>query len=210
LKSEKPISKKFQAVLMALLSVIYLVLYSVEVLVAPRGDMRNAIEVISNFIWIIFAVDFVIRFIQAQVKLQFMKENFLELLSLVLPAIRTLRMFRVVTAFSQMSVLAKNAQYRFNFMMASALPLIYYMCALGILDAERDAPGAKILNFGDSLWWSLTTIATVGYGDLYPVTASGRIIASILMFTGLGFMSLITANIASWFLKNYQNAQSGD
>jgi voltage-gated potassium channel len=70
------------------------------------------------------------------------------------------------------------------------------------LDAERDAPKANITTIGDALWWAATTVTTVGYGDRYPVTTTGRIIAVTLMVVGIALVGAITASIAAWFVTS--------
>jgi Ion channel len=69
------------------------------------------------------------------------------------------------------------------------------------LEAERDAPGANITSFGDAMWWGLTTVTTVGYGDRYPVTPEGRVIGGVLMIVGIATMGAVTAAIASQLIN---------
>uniref|UniRef100_UPI0013DEA46B potassium channel family protein n=3 Tax=Bacteria TaxID=2 RepID=UPI0013DEA46B len=69
-----------------------------------------------------------------------------------------------------------------------------------ILDVERHADGATIVSFGDALWWALVTITTVGYGDLTPVTETGRLIAAGVMISGIALLGVVTATIASWII----------
>jgi voltage-gated potassium channel len=69
------------------------------------------------------------------------------------------------------------------------------------LDAERYEPGSKITTFGDAVWWSITTITTVGYGDLSPVTGTGRVIAVVLMIGGISLVGVVTATLASWIVQ---------
>ena len=66
-----------------------------------------------------------------------------------------------------------------------------------VLMIEQDRPGATITAFPDALWWAVVTMTTVGYGDIVPVAAAGRSIAFLLMLGGIGFLSGITANLAS-------------
>jgi voltage-gated potassium channel len=77
--------------------------------------------------------------------------------------------------------------------------LVLSLSTAGILVAER-APDSSIQTAEDALWWGITTITTVGYGDLYPVTTTGRIIAVGLMLTGVGLFGTMSGVIASFFL----------
>ncbi|MET4922538.1 potassium channel family protein [Streptomyces sp. PSRA5] len=69
-----------------------------------------------------------------------------------------------------------------------------------IVPCEASAPRATITSFPLALWWSIETATTVGYGDLYPVTAAGRVIASIVMLVGISVFSIVTASLATWFV----------
>jgi voltage-gated potassium channel len=79
--------------------------------------------------------------------------------------------------------------------------LLVYASSLAVLQVERPASGANIKNFGDAVWWAISTITTVGYGDLYPVTVAGRIVAALLMIGGISMVGAITATIASWIVQ---------
>ena len=64
--------------------------------------------------------------------------------------------------------------------------------------------------FGDSLWWAFTTMATVGYGDRYPTTSEGRLVAAALMVGGVALLGVVTAALASWFVDRFGQAQKAD
>jgi voltage-gated potassium channel len=160
--------------------------------------------VISDVIWGIFIVDFVARFFLSHEKATFLKRNAIELVALILPFFRAFRMFRVVIALGFLSRVGKTLSARINIYVGVILPLLIYVCALGVYDAEHKAPGANITNFGDSIWWAFVTICTIGYGDYYPVTFEGRAIAVLLMVAGLAFISVITVSVANMFLNRLE------
>ncbi|MEV6424096.1 potassium channel family protein [Streptomyces sp. NPDC051662] len=70
-----------------------------------------------------------------------------------------------------------------------------------IVPFEVSAPRATITSFPRALWWSIETATTVGYGDLYPVTAPGRVIATVVMLAGISAFSIVTASVATWFVS---------
>lgn len=72
--------------------------------------------------------------------------------------------------------------------------------AIAILGFEADADSANIRSPEDALWWAVTTITTVGYGDRFPVTTEGRIIAAVLMTAGVGLFGTLSGVVAAWFL----------
>lgn len=92
------------------------------------------------------------------------------------------------------------------------LILVSAMIVLGGLAAytfERQAAGANIRDLGDAMWWAVVTIATVGYGDRFPVTLGGRLVAIFLMFVGVGILSILTATIASFFVERKLRERMG-
>ena len=185
---------------LAALALVYLALYAVEVLGDEKLVQLFDLIVFSDLIWAIFIVDFVARFVMHDDKKLFLKRNVIELIGLILPFFRAFRMFRVVIAIGFLARAAQTLQSRINVYLGIVLPLLVFTCSLGIYDAEHDAPGATITNFGDAIWWALVTVTTVGYGDYYPVTFEGRFIAVLLMLSGLALVSVITVSFASWFL----------
>lgn len=79
--------------------------------------------------------------------------------------------------------------------------LITYVGALAVLDSERGAPDSTITTFPQALWWAFVTVTTVGYGDLTPVTATGRMVAVVLMIGGIAVIGVVTATLASWIVS---------
>jgi voltage-gated potassium channel len=75
---------------------------------------------------------------------------------------------------------------------------------------EEHAPGANIHNYGDALWWAIVTVTTVGYGDKYPVSAAGRGVAVVLMFTGIGLVGVLSATVASYFVGQRAEADMSE
>jgi voltage-gated potassium channel len=81
-------------------------------------------------------------------------------------------------------------------------------CAGVMTVVERDADGSTIQSFSDALWWAVTTVSTVGYGDAVPTTDAGRGVAYLLILVGIAVFSLITANLASFFVERGQQSDS--
>ena len=75
---------------------------------------------------------------------------------------------------------------------------------IAVFELEHGVPGANIRSAGDALWWAFATITTIGYGDHYPVTGGGRIVAVVLVVFGLSFFGTFTAYVASFFLEKTQ------
>ncbi|MBC7442223.1 MAG: hypothetical protein H7311_06845 [Ramlibacter sp.] len=89
---------------------------------------------------------------------------------------------------------------RVGIYLVGASSLLIWMGSLAVLDAERPAPGANITTIGDSVWWAFVTVSTVGYGDYFPVTGPGWLVAVGLMLGGVTLVGVITATLASWII----------
>lgn len=176
-------------------------------------EISRLLLYIDNFICLIFFIDFVVRFYQSQNKISFMKWGWIDLLS-SLPMIdffragrilRLIRILRIVRAFKTTKkfidhVYANKAQGAFASISTLAVLLIIFS-AIGILQVETD-PNSNIKTAEDAIWWAYVTVTTVGYGDKFPVTTEGRIIAAILMTAGVGLFGTFTAYISSWFISD--------
>jgi voltage-gated potassium channel len=129
-----------------------------------------------------FALDYLARLTLAENRRRYVVRHLLDLVIIALPLLRPLRLLRLV---SLLNVLHRQASRvlrgRLAIYVAGGSALMALCGALAVLDAERGKPGANITTFGDAIWWAMTTITTVGYGDCYPTTAIGRLAAAGLM-----------------------------
>jgi voltage-gated potassium channel len=82
--------------------------------------------------------------------------------------------------------------------------LLVMFCSVGILICEQQNPDASIKTAGDAIWWSVSTITTAGYGDVYPTTGEGRVVAAILMVSGIGLFGVLSGLAASFFVGSKQ------
>ncbi|MEN9714446.1 MAG: hypothetical protein RLZZ164_1110 [Actinomycetota bacterium] len=185
---------------LAVLALVYLGLYAFEVLGHGEKLMIADAIFVSDAIWALFIVDFAARFILHDQKTLFLKRNVIELVGLILPFFRAFRMFRVIIAIGFLTRVTQSLQARINIYLGLILPLLIFTCSLGVYEAEHNAAGANITNFGDAIWWAFVTITTIGYGDYYPITFEGRAIAVLLMLSGIALVSVLTVSFASWFL----------
>lgn len=180
-------------------SLIFLAAYSVQVI----SDTESvAVEVLIWATWAIFALDYLVSLALAPQRGRWFLRNLHELAIVALPALRPLRLLRLVTLLRVMHRVGGNAlRGRVITYVLGAAALLIYAGALAVLDVEENAPGSNLTTFGDAIWWAMTTITTVGYGDHYPVTALGRAVAAGLMIGGVAVLGVVTASVASWMVQ---------
>ena len=183
-------------------ALVFLVAYSIEV-IENLPDARSAVfDWIIWSTWALFIVDFVANLILAERRARWLVRNLHEIVILALPMLRPLRLLRLLTLLRLMKKFAGHAlRGRVVTYALGGSVVGVYVGALAVLDAEQDADGSNIRNFGDALWWAAVTLTTVGYGDHYPVTFIGRCVAVVLMVCGLGLVGVIAAAIASWLVE---------
>jgi len=164
---------------------------------------RHACRVVIVVTWAVFVVDYLVRLHAATDRARWFFRHLLDLFVLALPVLRPLQLMRLVVVVRVLNrSVAATLRGRVGIYLAGGSVLVSAVAALAVLDAERDAPGALITSYGDALWWAATTVTTVGYGDLYPVTVTGRLVAVGLMVAGIGLLGTVTAGIASWLVQN--------
>jgi voltage-gated potassium channel len=172
---------------------------------------RQLCEYAATGVWLVFAADFLIRITLTDDRRTFLKRNWLDLVLIALPMFRPLRALRAVTGLRIIGrSTAPFARRQVVGATAAAVAAAGAIAALAILEAERSSPDATIKNYGDALWWAISTITTVGYGDRYPTTAEGRMVAAGLMIAGIALLGVITASIASWFVERVRAVEDNE
>jgi len=151
--------------------------------------------------WALFALDYAVRLALTENRWPWVRRNLIDLLVVVLPIFRPFRLLRLLTVFNTMNRYAGSSlRGRIGVYVVGGSALIMFVGGLAMLDRERGQPGANIETFGDAMWWALTTMTTVGYGDRYPVTTIGRWIAAVMMLAGIALIGTVTATFATWLL----------
>ncbi|MCU1638252.1 MAG: two pore domain potassium channel family protein [Microbacteriaceae bacterium] len=192
---------------LAVAAVIFLGAYAGAVIGNLQAPNDAVPELIMTVTWVLFGVDYVVSLVLAQNHGRWFITHLPEFLVVVLPVLRPLRLLRLVRLIEVLHRTAGNAlRSRVSIYVFSTAALLVLVAGLAILDAEQNAAGANILNFGDAIWWAFVTITTVGYGDFFPVTPLGRVIAGGLMIAGIALIGSVTATIASWFVEQIKGA----
>lgn len=190
---------------MAVIGVIYLAAYSIQVLNSSNQILVDQLELVSQIIWAVFVVDVIFRLVGSESIPKFLKSSWLEILALAIPFMRILRVFRVILALRGIKGFVKNRASATGTYILMLVPLTWFSGAIAVLDAEATNPDRSITNLREALWWSLATITTVGYGDKYPSTLEGQLVAAVLMLTGIALFSAGAGIFASWIMGEKKN-----
>jgi voltage-gated potassium channel len=197
-------------------------LLGVETLAAVDEPTRQILEYVDNTVCVLFLVDFVYTFSRAPNKLRYMVTwGWIDLLSSI-PAInafrlgraaRLLRILRLLRAIRSARVIGQFIVTRRGESVGltavlTALILIMFS-SIAVLQFEVPA-GGNIKTAEDALWWSITTMTTVGYGDRFPTTTEGRMIAAVLMIAGVGIVGVLSGLMAGWFMSPAAKAADAD
>jgi voltage-gated potassium channel len=118
----------------------------------------------------------------------------LQAVAVLIPPLRILLIGRVFQTMTTGNKRKFGGRVRVYALYLTTLAMV--LAAILVVAFERDAPGANITSFGDAIWWTSETVSTVGYGDFYPVTPAGRIVAIVLFVNGIALLSAVTATIA--------------
>ncbi|MDO8107196.1 ion channel [Isoptericola sp. b441] len=194
---------------MTALALVFLAVYAVVVI--QTGFPRWVVSVATALnlaIWVLFALDLAVRLWLAENKVRWILRHPVDVASVVVPALRPLRALRIFSA-GQNLMSRRGSLLQTGQAILLAAGILVLVGALAELDAEKNAAGSLITNIGDALWWALATVTTVGYGDLYPVTTPGRIVASALMIVGISVLGVVTASVAAWFVDMAESARKG-
>ncbi|GHD37417.1 potassium channel family protein [Streptomyces galbus] len=190
-------------------SLIFLGAYAVHVL-APGlpGVWHDVCLTLTMATWGLFVLDYGVRWRLSGRRLGFVRSHWLDTLVVALPLLRPLRIVRLYEVVQRrhgeprLSLHARVITYA-----GLSTVLLGFAGALAVYQHERGAPGATIRTFGDSVWWACSTLATVGYGDVTPVTPVGRLIAVGLMACGLALLGAVTGSFSSWLIQVFSREE---
>ena len=198
---------------MLVLSIFVLGIVFVETVFALPKDITAILDALDNAVCLVFIGDFFFRLQRAEKKLAFLKWGWIDLVSSI-PSVdlfrwgRLVRVFRILRAVrSAKALLTFFRAHRSRSAFAAAILItltVVIFASIVVLNLE-DRADSNIKNGEDALWWAVSTVTTVGYGDRYPVTTGGRVLGAVLMTVGIGFAGTLTAYLASLFLH-----QNGD
>jgi len=195
---------------LALLGLAWLVI-AIVVLTKDLNGSASTVLVGTLFVlWAIVLVEYAVRLVVTPDRLGYLKRRWVEPATVVVPPLQGWHL----VGMEKMSLLVYEAELRvetilkhhslFRVLIAAAGTL--FLGAWLVLLFEEKAKGSNIHSYPDALWWAIVTVTTVGYGDRYPVSAGGRAVAVVLMLVGIGLIGVLTATVASVFVKEHTDA----
>jgi voltage-gated potassium channel len=183
-------------------------------LTSAASPVRELLYILDSINALIFFLDFLLRLRIARSKIHYLVADWgwLDLLGSVptYPLLRLLRIIRILAATARLRrTMPQDVRAAVRRRLAESTLLlgswaaltVMTVCSIAVLIVEAGAPDANIRTGSDAVWWSIVTMATVGYGDRYPVTNAGRIVGSVEILVGVGIFSVITSYVASAFLR---------
>ncbi|MFE0382814.1 potassium channel family protein [Streptomyces bungoensis] len=188
------------------LAVAFAVAYAVPIVDGSAGhSLTELCTVVEWVVWGAFAADYLIRLALTTERRQFVRTHWPDLCAVLLPVLQPLRLLRLVATLLLVGRRARMApQIRLTTYVVGSVVGLLMFGSLAVLSVERDSPHGNIRTLGDAVWWSFTTMTTVGYGDHAPTTGLGRMIAVGLMLSGIALLGVVTANIAAWFISRFE------
>ncbi|MFF8377638.1 potassium channel family protein [Streptomyces sp. NPDC015661] len=187
-------------------SLVFLATYAVRILGHDLpGFARDLCLALTYASWTVFLVDYVVRVrLSGLGLLRFVRHHLLDTVVVILPLLRPLRVVSVYDRVQRRHDKPRLTLYaRVMAYAGMTASLLGFAGALTVYAYEHDAPGATILTFGDSVWWACATLATVGYGDVTPVTPMGRLVAVGMMGVGLALLGAVTGSFSSWLIQAF-------
>ncbi|WP_315068370.1 ion transporter [uncultured Clostridium sp.] len=215
-------NKLYYEIFITILSLLASGIMLVELTLELPDNITYILDTLDNTVLVVFIFDYVVRLILSENKLSFIKNNKIDLISIIPfnSMFQSLRIFRVarVLKLAKLTRLGKLVKfvvliYKFKnradrFLKTNNFEYILIITIVTIFLGAYGLSVTEDKTFLDSLWWSFVTATTVGYGDISPGTTAGRIIASILMLVGIGFVGMLTGTISTYFLTVNKNNKS--
>jgi voltage-gated potassium channel len=191
---------------LALASLALVLLAVIELTGEVSGPWEGRLATLGWALWGLFFVEFAAKFALAPVKRRYLRENWLDALIVLLPFLRILRVVQLARALPALRLLVfggRGSQSTMELLRRRRLGQLAIISAMVLLIGaalgfllEAGAPGSRIQDFGDALWWSAALVTTIG-NDLYPVTAAGRILSFLIMIYAIGIFTYFIGSVAS-------------
>lgn len=200
----------FQLALL-ILSILVLLALLVDTIAPVNREVSTIIQRLDAVVCCLLFLDFIGRFRHASDKAAFLRWGWIDLVACIpnvdiLRAGRMVRVLRIIrllrglrVGHRALTILLHNKPKSAAASVMLTTILLLTFSSIAILIAEQ-GPESNIKTADDAVWWSVTTITTVGYGDKYPLTMEGRVVAMVLMLSGVGLFGTLSGLVASFVL----------
>jgi voltage-gated potassium channel len=192
---------------MAVLGLVWLVLGIIVLTTDRHRSASTAVVAIVFVLWAVMLLEYAVRLVLTPDRKGYVKRRWAEPATVVVPPFQAWHLI----GLEKVSLVIYEARLRvevilrhhslFRVLIAAAGTL--FVGAWLVLLFEENSKAANIHSYPDALWWAIVTVTTVGYGDRFPVTAGGRAVAVVLMLVGIGLIGILTATVASVFIKEH-------
>lgn len=186
-------------------SMLYLAAYAVLVLDSGLSPGWGRFWwVVMTVAWVAFGVDFVVRVGLTVDRRRFLRRHWLDVVILALPLLRPLRVVQVYAATRARRDTRLSLEGQVMLHAGLTTLLLGFSASLTVYHDEHLARGANIRTFGDAVWWACSTLATVGFGDVYPVTVRGRVVGVVVMTVGVCLLGAVIATFSTWLVQTFE------
>jgi voltage-gated potassium channel len=194
---------------MTLLSVVFLGTVTLPELMDLSPGLLETLDAIDWLIWAIFAFELGVMTYLAPSRGRYLLQHWVDVLTVLVPFLRPLRLLRVVIVSARLWTEAKVLIYQRTFSTVAMTSIVSALAAATLVYAVERGGDGPIQTYPDALWWAAATVTTVGYGDMFPKTAAGRGIAFLLMLVGISVFGVVTARVAAFFVEANEEDHTG-
>lgn len=194
---------------MTLLSIVFLAAVALPELVELSPKIEETLEAVNWLIWAVFAFELGVMTYLAPNRRRYLVEHWVDVLTVLVPFIRPLRLLRVVIVSARLWTEARVLIYQRTFSTVAMTSIVSAVAAATLVYAVERGGEGPIQTYPDALWWAAATVTTVGYGDVFPKTAAGRGVAFLLMLVGISVFGVLTARVAALFVEANEEDRHG-
>jgi voltage-gated potassium channel len=185
---------------MLLLALAFLVALALPEVVDLPADVDGALDDVNWLIWGVFAFELALMTYLAPDRRRYLVTHWIDVLTVVIPFLRPLRIVWIIVLSARFWVEIRGAIRHRTLSVIGVTSVIAAWLAATLMYAAEWGGDGPIQTYPDALWWAVSTITTVGYGDVYPKTPAGRGVAVVLMLVGISLFGLVTARVAAFFV----------